>query len=157
VDWGKQVVRRYRATAIQLTGGLIGSFLLLVVGLSTLAGPGRTGAGGIVIGILVAALACTLAASVITNMVTLTPDGITWRHNLRRKKIPWASVESFRVSRAPGMGNWSCLTADLKWQGSVQIKAIAGTRRYVELTLSEFEAFRAQLSPAAQPEGDSRR
>jgi hypothetical protein len=107
------MTRRYRVTTLQLVGAIFTSVIFLAVGATILSAPGQTGPGGVVVGILGVVIACAVMAS----------------------------VRSLRVSNAPGRGNWSCLTVDLTGQGAVKVKAIAGSRRYVERTIAEFEAF----------------
>lgn len=145
------MARKYRSP-MPLSAGLVGSVVFFVIGASMLAD--ERDAGGVsalVAGSLLIALACAAGGASITNVVVLTPEGITWRYNFRRKTIPWETVESFRVSPAPGMA-WSSVTVELRPLGKARISSITGTRRYIRRVIAEFEAYRAHL--AAYPRSD---
>jgi hypothetical protein len=53
--------------------------------------------GNMVVGALVAAVACAIGASALSSFAEPTPAGLVYRHNLRRRVIPWVSI-------APGHG-----------------------------------------------------
>jgi hypothetical protein len=139
------VTRRYRVPAGQLVPALAGAGLFLLVGFGALSEPwSKVGAGGAIIAVLTFAAGGLTAALALTTQVTLTRDEISYRSNLRSHAIPWASVASFRVGRAPGWGNWSCVMVNVSGRGDVRIP-IAGSRRYVRRVIGELEAYRAGL------------
>ena len=145
-DWGKYVIRRYRAPASQLVPWLICSAVFILIGLSVLTQPShRVGVGGVILAVLAGGVGCVGAALRLTTNVTLTPLEISYRYNFRRRAIPWASVESFRVAPAPGWGNWSCVVVDMRLRGGVRLPVV-GTRRYVRRIMAELEAYRAGLA-----------
>jgi hypothetical protein len=142
------VIRRYRVPASQLAPWLICSAVFVLIGLSVLTQPlHQVGIGGVIVAIMAGAIGCAGAALRLTVDVTLTPVEISYRYNFRRRAIPWASVESFRVGRAPG-SSWSCVVVDVRVGDSVRLP-VAGTRRYVSRIIAEFEAYRVGLG--AQP------
>ena len=146
-----QPVRRYRVPASQLAPWLICSALFVLIGLSALTEPlHQVGVGGVIVAILAGAIGCVGAALRLTVDVTLTPVEISYRYNFRRRAIPWASVESFRLGRAPG-SSWSCVVVDVRVGDTVRgVRVpVSGTRRYVSRVIAEFEAYRAGLG--AQP------
>jgi len=102
------------------------------------------GVGGVVVAVLAFIVGCVGAALRLTTDVTLTPAGISYRSNFRRRAIPWASVESFRVGPAPGWGSWSCVVVEVRQGGGVRVPAV-GSKRYVERIMGEFEAYRVAL------------
>lgn len=63
------------------------------------------------------AMAGMAAAAVATTFAEVTPAGLVYRYNFRRKMIPWASIESFRIARGPGTGLWSALVVELRGTG----------------------------------------
>jgi hypothetical protein len=74
---------------------------------------------------------------------------MSYRYNFRRRAIPWALVEGFRVGPASGLGSWSCVMVNLRLRGGVRL-LIAGTRRSVSQVVAQYEAaYRAE--PEAQP------
>ena len=147
-DGGQYVVRRYRVPATQLVPALIAAALFLLVGLGALSEPWRqVGVGGVVIAVLGGGAGVYAAAVALTNQVTLTPAGISYRSNLRSAAIPWALVESFRVGPSARWGGWSCVLVDVSQRGSVRLP-VAGARRYVRRTMAEFDAYRAGLGGA---------
>jgi len=143
------VIRRYRVPAGQLVPALIGAALFLLVGLGGLGQPwSQIGAGGVVVAFLAAGAGVVAAAIVLTTQVTLSPAEISYRSNLRRRTIPWASAASFRVGRARSWGNWSCVVVDVRDGGEVRIP-VAGSRKYVERVIGEIEAYRAGIGAGA--------
>lgn len=142
---GERVSRRYRAPVSQLVAWLVCSAVFILIGLSVLTQPlHRVGVGGVIVAVLAFAVGCLGAALRLTTAVTLTPVEISYRYNFRRRAIPWASVESFRVGPAPGWGSWSCVVADVTGRGGVRIPLV-GSRRYVQRIMGELEAYRAGL------------
>ncbi|HEX8007381.1 MAG TPA: PH domain-containing protein [Trebonia sp.] len=126
----------------------------LLIGASMLANEREAGGvSGLVVGGLLIVLACVAGSASITSVVVLTPEGITWRYNFRRKTIPWEAVEAFGISPVPGMV-WSRVVVELRPLGKARIESIAGTRRYIRRIIAEFEAFHAQLLPATGSDGD---
>lgn len=104
----------------------------------------RAGAGGVIVGVVVGGIGCAGAALRLTTDVTLTPLAISYRYNFRRRAIPWASVESFRVGAASGRGGWSCVVVNTRLGDNVRLP-VAGTKRYVRRIIGELEAYRAGL------------
>jgi len=137
--------RHYRTPAGQLVAWLICSAVFVLIGLSVLSQPShKVGAGGVIVAVLAFAVGCVGAALRLTTDVKLTPAEISYRSNFRRRTIPWASVESIRVGRAPGFGSWSCVVVDVIERGGVRLP-VAGSRDYVERVMGELEAYRAGL------------
>src|SRR5258706_9456956 len=145
--------RRYRSV-IPLTGGSIGAFGFFVRGIGMVIQGIRADIGATVVGAFVVAIAGMLAALVKTTYADLTPTGLAYRYNFRRKTIPWDSIESFRIARCPGTGPWSGLVIELRGNGPVLVGSIVGTKQYVRRVIEEIEAFRAQIRPAAVHEHD---
>ena len=139
--------RRFRSV-IPLTGGSIGAFIFFVVGIVSIVYGLREDIGAAVVGAFIVALAGMGAAGVATTFAALTPQGLAYRYNFRRKMIPWASIESFRIARGPGTGPWSSLVVDLRGNGPVLVRSIVGTKRHVRRVIEEIEEFRSQIRPA---------
>lgn len=134
--------RRYRVPASQLVPWLIVSAGFIMIGLSVLTQPlHQVGPGGVVAAAVALAVGCVGAALRLTVDVTLTPAGISYRYNFRRRAIPWASIDSFRIAPAPGWGSWWCIAVDVQQRGDIRIP-VAGSRRYVQRVISELEAYR---------------
>lgn len=140
--------RRYRS-AIPLTGGSAGVLVFLGLGIGMVVDGYHSGIGQSVVGGLVSVFGCMLAVQIFTSYVELTPAGLTYRFNFRRKVIPWASIDSLRVSRGPGTGPWSGLVVERRWDKPILVGSIVGTRRYVGRIIAEIDTYRAQLDPAA--------
>jgi hypothetical protein len=98
----------------------------------------------VIVDILIAGVGFAGAALRLTTYVTLTPAEISYRSNFRRRTIAWPEAESFRVGRASGFGNWSCVVVDVRGRGGVRIP-IAGSRPSVERIIGEIHAYRAGL------------
>lgn len=98
--------RRYRS-AIPLTGGSVGAVGFFLLGADMVVYGSGADVGATAVGVFVMAIAGVAAALVGTTFAELTPAGLVYRFNFRRRMIPWASIESFRVSRGPGTGPWS--------------------------------------------------
>lgn len=134
---------RFRST-IQLTGMLSGGFIFLIIGLSGLVVGHQVGNFVVaVIGVLPGAL-FVLAA--LTSYAVSSSVGVEYRYNFRRRVIPWNSIQSFRVARAPGLGPWSILIIDVKWHESVRVGSITGTRKFVQRVIDEFDSVRSEVS-----------
>jgi hypothetical protein len=134
--------RRYRS-AIPLTGGWIGACGFFLLGVGMVIDGFHSGIGEVFVGVFIIAIACILGGLAATTLAELTPTGLVYRYNFRRRTIPWSSIESIRAGRAPGPGPWRTLVIDLKGRGSVQVGSITGTRGFVQRTIDEFETFRA--------------
>jgi Bacterial PH domain len=141
------LVRKYRSLP-PLVGGLVGfaGFLLLGVSMLTVAPSGD--AGDRVIGACLIVVACLLGAMAVTASAVLTPEGITYRHNFRRKSIAWESIVSLGAFPMPGLGPWFNVVVELRPSGRTRIASIVGTGRQVRRVISEWETFRAQFSSA---------
>jgi len=137
------VNRRYRPPASQLVPWLVISAFFVLIGLGQLGQP-RQGVGGMIVDVLIAGIGMAGAALRLTTNVTLAPAEISYRSNFRRRAIPWPEAESFRVGRASGFGNWSCVVVGVRDGADVRIP-IAGSRPYVERVIGEIRAYRAGL------------
>jgi hypothetical protein len=144
-------VQRYRA-AIPLTGGSVGALVMLGLGVGMVVDGFHSGIGESVIGGLVIVFACVLAGHVFTSYAELTPGGLAYRFNFRRRIIPWASIESFRAARGPGTGPWPGLVVERRWDRPLLVGSIVGTRRYVDRVIAEIEAYRTHVAPTAADE-----
>jgi hypothetical protein len=138
------VVRRYRSRAL-LALQLIcaGGFALLGIA-ALLPAPG-TDTAEHVIGGMALAFGLAVGAACVTNVVMLTPAGITYRYNFRRRTIPWNTVESFSISPMPRAPLWSTVRVELRPSGYAHTKGAYGTKRYARRLISHFEAYREQL------------
>jgi hypothetical protein len=136
------VSRRYRVPAGQLVVTLMASGVFVLIGVSMLAQPRGTGPGGAAVAVLCVVIGCAVVVLRLTTDVTVTPAGISYRANFRRRAIPWASVGSLGVGPAPR--GWKCIVVGVNQAGEVRIP-VAGSRRYVQRVLGEIEAYRAGL------------
>ncbi len=106
--------------------------------------------GTVVAGALVAVIGCAIAASALSSVAELTPAGLAYRHNLRRRVIPWASIEGLQVGRAPGVAPWSTLMVERRFDRPVRVASIVGRRRFVEQVIADIDAFRAEQGSASR-------
>ena len=148
---GTKAQHRYRS-AIPMTGGSIGAFGFFFLGIFMVVDGFRAGVGETVVGASVVAVAGLIAGGVATTFAELTPTGLAYRYNFRRKMIPWASVESFRVARGQATGAWYSLVVELRGNGPLMVRSIVGTKRYVVRVIGEIEEFRAQIGPDPVPQ-----
>lgn len=140
--------RRYRS-AIPMAGGSIGAFGFFLLGIFMVIDGFHAGVGETVVGAFVLAVAGLIAGGVVTTFAELTQTGLAYRYNFRRKTIPWASIESFRIGRGQGTGAWSSLVVELRGNGPVMVRSIVGTKRYVGRVIDEIDEFRAQTGADA--------
>ena len=111
----------------------------------------QIGASGAVVAVIAILVACVAAGGIIANVVVLTPSGITYHERFRTRMIEWESVESIGVARLPGVLPWSILIIETRPLGSVRIKNVAGSGRFVGRIAAEFEEFRAKLNCDPSP------
>jgi len=89
----------------------------------------------------------------ITNVATLTPEGITYRYNFRRKTIPWEAVDSFKISASPANPIWSTVQVELRPVGHQHIKCLFGGKRYIRRIITELEAYHRHLGATPSTPG----
>jgi Bacterial PH domain len=142
-----QSVRKYRSLP-PLVGGLVGFVGFLLLGVSMLAFAPSGDVGDRVFGACFIVLAGWGGGLAVTNGVVLSPLGVTYRYNFRRKTIAWESVASLDTRPMPGLVPWFNVVVELQPSGRARIASIVGTRRQVRRVISEWEVFRAQFSSA---------
>jgi hypothetical protein len=149
-----QSSKRYRS-AFPATGGSIGAFVFLIVGVGMVVDGLHSGIAESIIGGLAVVLAFLLTGQVLTSYAAITPAGLAYRFNFRRKLIPWTSIESLRAARGPGTGVWAGLVVERRWDRPVLVGSVVGTRRHVEQIIADIEGYRARLDPAPSNLRDS--
>jgi hypothetical protein len=116
-----------------------------LVGIATaIPGPGKDIAENALGGIAIV-LGIALGAVALTNNVTLSPAGISYRSNFRLRTLQWDIVDAFRVSRFPGNALWWTVRVELRPSGYAYTRGVWGTKRYAQRLQAEFETYRAQL------------
>lgn len=148
---GEPASHRFRST-VPLLGGSVGAFGFCLLGIATVIPEPKADLGQIIVGAFSIAFAVLLAAGVGTSFAELTPKGLTYRYNFRRRTIRWASIESLRVAPAPGPGLWSNLVIDLHPTGQRRVGSITGTRKFVQRVVDECERYRAHFAEAGRPQ-----
>jgi hypothetical protein len=98
-----------------------------------------------VVGALMLAFGCAVVGIASTDGAVLTPAGITYRYNFRRRTIPWDAVKSFEVAPFPGNTLWSTVRVQLRPSGHAYTNGVWGTKRYARRLVAEFTAYRAEL------------
>ena len=137
---------------------LIAMGLFAIIGIAMIVPARGTDVAEHVLGGVALTAGVVFGAACATNHVTLTPAGITYRYNFRRKTIPWETVGSFSVSPWPGNPRWSTVRVELRPVGYADVKGVWGTKRYARELVAEFHAYQARLAvdsstaPQAPPE-----
>ena len=65
------------------------------------------------------------------------------RHTFRRTTIPWDAVRSLDVAPVPRNRAWRTVRVELRPQGHLFLAGVAGSDRYIQQIIAEFEAYRA--------------
>jgi hypothetical protein len=143
------LIRRYRSP-IPLASTLFASVGFFLLGISSLAFAPRGDAGDRVMGALLVVFAFIAGAIAVTTEVVLSPTGIAYRDNFKRKEIGWDTVRSLRVMPMRS-GIWSNMMVDLSPSGKARIACVIGPQRYVRRLIAEFEAYREELASADGP------
>jgi hypothetical protein len=124
---------------------LISAGLFAIIGIAMIVPARGTDVAEHVLGGVALTAGVVFGAACATNHVTLTPAGITYRYNFRRKTIPWETVGSFSVSPWPGNPRWSTVRVELRPVGYAHVKGVWGTKRYARELVAEFQAYQARL------------
>lgn len=139
------MVRKYRSR-VPFVVGLSGAAVFLLIGIEmAVPTPTSSGAAEHAIGGFVIAIACWVAGLAWTNGVWLTPEGIVKRLTFRRTTISWDAIESFSVARVPRNQAWHTVRVELRPLGYAYLVPLAGSKRYIQGLIAEFEEYRAKL------------
>lgn len=65
------------------------------------------------------------------------------RQTFRRTTIPWDAVESFKVAPVPRNRAWRTIEVELRPLGHAYLSTVAGSARYIQRIIAEFEEYRA--------------
>jgi hypothetical protein len=98
-----------------------------------------------VIGGFAIAAACWGGGISWTNGVLLTPEGIVKRQTFRRTTISWDAIESFSATKVPRNQAWHTVLVELRPLGYAYLTPLAGSKRYIQRIIAEFEEYRAKL------------
>lgn len=139
-----QLVRRYRSR-LPFAIGLFGAALPLLVGIAMAVPTSTSNVAEHVIGGFGIVVACCVGALAWTNGVWLTPEGIVKRQTFKRTTIPWATVGSFKVAPVPRNQLWRTIQVELRPLGYSYLTTVAGSERYIQRLIAEFEEYRAEL------------
>lgn|ERR1022692_2451538 len=146
-------VKTYRTKAT-LVFGLAAACVFLLVGVGGLTPANHAGLSGMIIAGISVAFSIWLAALVITNGLTVTPEYIVYRKNFRKRTIPWSSVRSFDIGKSQSVVRWPCLVINLD-SGRMRVDSIAGTRSFVDRVAAELRSFqRDKAVPGSTGDGD---
>lgn len=136
------MVRKYRPR-LPFAMGLSGAALFLLVGIAMVVPTSTSNVAEHVIGGVAIAVACWTGGIVWTNGVLLTPEGIVKRQTFRRTTIPWAAVQSFKMAPVPRNRAWRTVQVELRPLGYAYLTTVAGSARYIQRVIAEFEEYRA--------------
>lgn len=151
----------YRIPFLSTAIGWVCAAIFFTIGVGTTAMAARSyPAMNAVIGTLTILLSLWLAAAVAPNRLIVTPAGLAYRSNLRRRFIGWSEVKSFGVGRsrtggfAGGWVPWPTLVIH-RTDGSVLDTHLAFfTARHPARIVGELATWQRQLAPSALADGD---
>jgi hypothetical protein len=110
---------------------------------------GSTEPGGVlsvVVGAPVLLLSLWGGAVLATNRLIVTPAGLVYWNNLRRKWIGWPEIRSFGVGPSRSRTQWPTLVIQLE-DGSVTVTGLASfTRKYPARVADELGALQRELA-----------
>jgi hypothetical protein len=138
------LVRKYRSR-VPFVAGLSVAAGFLLLGIAMAVPTSTSDVAEHVIGGLVIAAACWGGGISWTNGVLLTPEGIVKRLTFRRTTISWDTIESFSVARVPRNQAWHTVQVELRPLGYAFLIPLAGSKRYIQRIIAEFEEYRAKL------------
>jgi hypothetical protein len=145
------LVRKYRSR-VPFVVGLSCAVGFLLLGIAMAVPTSTSDVAQNVIGGFLIAAACWGGGISWTNGVLLTPEGIVKRQTFRRTTIPWDAVGSFGVAPVPRNQAWHTVQVELRPLGHAYLTPVAGSKRYIQRVIAEFDAYRAQLGDVTPAE-----
>ena len=150
------VLKVYRPPFLSRAIGWVATGVWFLIGVVTAAGspgaPGKGGTTGVVLGVAVGVIAALssvwMGAVLATNRLIVTSAGLTYSHNLRRRLIGWAEVQSFGVG--PGRGRMRYPTVVIRRNDSSMLvtNLASFTSTYPARVANELTAWQRQLGSA---------
>jgi hypothetical protein len=138
--------RVYRAQLVSVAGAALGCLAFFLVGLGGLVDEPQSGVSGIIVGALALLFSLWLGAVLATNRLIVTPAGLVYWNNLRRRFINWPQIRSFEVGRARSPLPWPGLVVRLE-AGSVTVACVTGTRQFVARAADELRGLQREHAP----------
>jgi Bacterial PH domain len=124
------------------------------VGVGFLASAGHTGWPGAGAGLVIIAMTAFLVADAVTKSVTIHEQGVVVRQNLRRRFVPWDSVQSIwctsGTSLAPLYRGMLSVSTGVKYvEKRVTLGGAAGPKKYVQPMVDQMtEAWHSSRAPS---------
>jgi hypothetical protein len=135
-----------------LLGGLF-TLVYFILGLSMLLDERESGGvSSVVIGTLVLLVSLWLAVTLTTSRLIVTPAGLVYSRNLRRRTIGWSQIRSFGVGRSRSPSPWAALIINLD-SGRVMVYCVTGTGRYVARAADELRQLQHTYAPNQAADG----
>ncbi len=104
---------------------------------------------GVAVGVFGLLFSLSLGTALATNRLIVTPAGLVYCNNLRRRAISWTDVQSVRVGASRGRMRWPAVVI-CRNDGSALVTNLASfTRTYPARIADELTAWQRQLAPAA--------
>jgi hypothetical protein len=141
------MTRKYRSR-MPFVGQLIIGIATVLLGMASADPNVHASVADHVVGAMLIAAGGALVGLASTNGAVLTPAGITYRSNFRRRTIPWDAVKSFEVAPFPENTLWSTVRVQLRPSGHAYTRGVWGTKRYARQLVAEFSAYRAEIDIA---------
>lgn len=129
------------------------ALVFFILGLSMMLDERESGgASSVVVGALVLLLSLWLGVILTTSRLTVTPAGLVYTRNLRRRTIGWSQIRSFGVGRLRSASPWAGLVINLD-SGPVMVYCVAGTGRYVARAADELRELQRTYAPNQAADG----
>jgi hypothetical protein len=148
---GAAALRVYRASLVGMAIAVPACLVFFLVGLTMVIDEGQVGVSGLIVGAWALLFSIWFGLVLATNRLIVTPAGLVYRNNLRRRFISWSQVRSFEVGRARSLLPWGGLVVRLE-VGSVTVACVSGTKRFVARSADELRGL--QREHASDPVAD---
>jgi hypothetical protein len=151
----------YRISFLSTAMAWVCAAIFFIIGVGTTAMAAHSyPAMNAVIGTLTILLSLWLAAGVTTNRLIVTPAGLAYRSNLRRRFIGWSEVKSFGVGRSRtggftgGWVPWPTLVINRNDGSVLDTRLAFFTARHPSRIADELATWHRQLAPSVLADGD---
>jgi hypothetical protein len=148
---GARELKVYRAPFACMVPGWVGAGLLFLIGVGGVTFGARQSyaALNVVTGVLALLFSLMLGAVLATNRLIVTPAGLVYCNNLRRRVLSWTGVRSFGVGASRTMMRWPTLVIRRDDDSALVTHLASFTRKYPAQIADELAAWQRQLAPAA--------
>jgi hypothetical protein len=143
----------YRPKPLSMLFGGLCALGFFIIGLSMLLDERESGGvSSVVIGTLVLLLSLWCAVTLTTSRLIVTPAGLVYSRNLRRRTFGWSQIRSFGVGRSRSPSPWAALIINLD-SGRVMVYCVTGTGRYVARAADELRQLQHTYAPDQAADG----